>query len=768
MRYEHILAEFIQTPWAILPEKLETIAALVMLRVEGGRLTPEEIMARTGGRPAEKQPIRTGGVAVLPVYGVINHRMNMMSDMSGGTSIEKLTAQFRDAMADPAVASIIFDIDSPGGSVSGVPELASEIYSGRSRKRIVAQVNPQAASAAYWLASAASEIVSTPSGSAGSIGVFAAHEDVSRMLDAKGIRVSLISAGKFKTEANQFEPLSEEGRAYMQSRVDEYYGMFVDAVARGRDVRPANVREGFGQGRMASAQSALGMGMVDRIATLDQTVEQLLGSKPAGSTIRIETSEIPVAQAAETTATAKTTKGVIMETTETTAAAAAEKLVLAATSRANTIIQLATRAGMPEKAAGWVREEKSVDQVCLEISDLMASRAKPLAQPAPEPGAQVHLSEKESRRYSVLRGIRGLCARTAKRVGGDEDAGFEFEISDAIAKKLGRETNGFFMPTNLRNVSKEFMTDAAREQYNATLTGGGSPGSSLVQTTIMPSEFIELLRNLQVIYKLGARRMSDLQGNIALPKQTGAGTLYWTGEAPGTAVTESDQNFAQVAGSPKQAMAQTAYSRQFIIQSSLDAEALIREDLAMIFAIGMDLAALVGTGANNQPKGITLQTGTNYEYCSASGAGGNGGAITYALITQAQADLETYNVPLTSVGICTTPGVKQKLRNTAELSNTIALPIWHSDNTVGGWNAVASNQLPANGTYGTSHSNCHMLIAGAWNNLVMPEWGALEIIADPFTQAGKGLIVLTGSMLADVMVRYAQAFTVIPDILPAS
>jgi capsid assembly protease len=773
VRYEHILAEFRQTAWAILPETLEIIESLVLFRVEGGRLTPEEIMARTGGRPAAKQPTRTGGVAVLPVYGVINHRMNMMSDMSGGTSIEKLTAQFREALADPAVASIVLDVDSPGGSVTGVQELADEIYAARAQKQIAAQVNPQAASAAYWLASAASEIVSIPSGEAGSIGIFVPHTDYSKALEEAGVKKTLISAGKYKVEGNPFEPLTEEARAYLQSRVDQYYGPFVSAVARGRGVPVANVREGFGQGRMAGAQDALAMGMIDRVATLDQTVERLLGGSVKGAitSIRVQVPELPAAETTvETPASAETTKEVAMSTTVTPAAAAADALLAAEQARVSSIIQLANRSGMADKAPGWVRENKSVEAVQAEILDKLSRSATPM--PQPEPGPQVHLTEKESRDYSIMRLIRSLASSNQQLGIKAESAGFEMEVSAAIAKKMGRD--GIFVPTNLRNIDRSLLSEAGRatldgmnQRYNATLTGGGSPGSSLVQTTIMATEFIDLLRNLQVVYKAGARRLSDLQGNVALPKQTGAATLYWTGENPGSAVTETDQNFTQVLGSPKQAMAQTAYSRMFLIQSTLDAEQIIREDLAMINALGIDLAALVGTGSSNQPKGISNQTGTNYEYCGGS-SGGNGGAITYDLITQAQADIELSNVPETATSIVTTPRVKKKLRNLAELSNTISLPVWHSDNTVGGWNAFASNQLPATATYGSSGALCNMLIAGAWNNLIIAEWGAMEIIADPFTQAGKGNVVLTTSVLIDIMVRYAQAFTVIPDILPAS
>lgn len=139
----------------------------------------------------------------------------------------------------------------------------------------MAIANHLAASAAYWIGSAADELVVTPSGEVGAIGVFAAHEDISKSLEMEGIAISLISAGKYKTEGNPYEPLSDEARAAIQAEVDGYYDMFVKAVARNRGVKPADVRGGFGEGRVVRAQQAVSLGMADRIATLDETIERL-------------------------------------------------------------------------------------------------------------------------------------------------------------------------------------------------------------------------------------------------------------------------------------------------------------------------------------------------------------------------------------------------------------------------------------------------------------------------------------------------------------
>ena len=262
------------TPWAILESELTVLAARAALMF-GDDQSPVAALPR-GPRSAG------GAVAVLPLYGVTSHRASMQSLLAGGTSIEGFTAQFRAAIGDPAVKAVVLDVNSPGGSVFGVQELAAEILASRGRKPIIAVANSMMASAAYWVASAADDITVTPSGEVGSIGVYALHLNESAALDAAGISPTLISAGRYKTEGNPFEPLNADARAAMQSRVDEYYGMFVAAVAQGRGTTPAEVRSGFGQGRVVGAREAVRLGMADRVGTLDATLARLGVSVPAG------------------------------------------------------------------------------------------------------------------------------------------------------------------------------------------------------------------------------------------------------------------------------------------------------------------------------------------------------------------------------------------------------------------------------------------------------------------------------------------------------
>lgn len=277
-KYPHVLKAVFDTPWAITSEMLGLIAEVARFRAEGGHFSEDEIRQRIEAQT--NGPRRGGqianGVAVIPVYGVLSQRMTLMSALSGGTSVEQLTGQFRDALADPDIASIVFDIDSPGGSVDGIEEIATEVREARGAKHMVAVANTMAASAAYWIAAQADEVVATPSGQVGSIGIMAIHEDFSRAKDALGITTTFITAGKYKAEGHEDLPLSDEALAYVQDQVDEFYSMFVASVAKGRGASLAAVRgSGFGEGRIVLAKAAKAAGMVDRIETLDATVRRM-------------------------------------------------------------------------------------------------------------------------------------------------------------------------------------------------------------------------------------------------------------------------------------------------------------------------------------------------------------------------------------------------------------------------------------------------------------------------------------------------------------
>ena len=274
-----LLTAFYNTPWAIIPDRLPAIRAVLERWAAGVKLTDTEIQAAVGGAPqaavARRDQSSPRGIGIIPILGIVAQRT--AGDISTpGTATDRVRMQFAAMKNDDSVDAIVLDIDSPGGSVFGVQELAADIFAARGEKKVVAVANSLAASAAFWIGSAADEFVVTTGGEVGSIGVVAAHEDHSAELEARGIDVTLISAGKFKVEGNPFGPLDEEARQAIQSSVDEYYAAFINAVAKHRGVSTKEVQNGFGEGRTVSAQKAVQENMVDRVETFDATIERLM------------------------------------------------------------------------------------------------------------------------------------------------------------------------------------------------------------------------------------------------------------------------------------------------------------------------------------------------------------------------------------------------------------------------------------------------------------------------------------------------------------
>ena len=251
--------EMAASPWALMPECL---AAVV-----------HPFAVSTQARPVmRRDPTSSkGAIAVLSLSGVITQHPDWMGD----TSIDGFMADFMMAMKDPAVGAILISIDSPGGSVYGVQEVSEMMLSLREQKPVVAFANSLAASAAYWIGCSASRFYCTPGGEVGSIGVWQAHMDISGMLDNAGIQTTVISAGKYKTEGNPYQPLDVDAQAFMQSRVDDYYAAFVAAVASARGVAPDVVRSGMGQGRVLGAADALKQNMIDGVMTLPQVLQEM-------------------------------------------------------------------------------------------------------------------------------------------------------------------------------------------------------------------------------------------------------------------------------------------------------------------------------------------------------------------------------------------------------------------------------------------------------------------------------------------------------------
>ncbi|MFY0619316.1 S49 family peptidase [Shimia sp.] len=277
--------------WAIEPQKAAEILGLLALRAGGsGRdWTGPENEPVYAGEPVQG---RRGTIHVLRLHGTIMPRGGMMAQMSGGASLEVFQKAFLRAAEDSTAQAIVIDTDTPGGMVDQVPETAKLIYQARRAGRpIVAVSNTTAASAGYWIASAADELVVTHSGRVGSIGVYTMHDNLSDALREAGIERTLISAGSKKTQGNPYEPLDEDARAAIQARIDGTYKAFTSDVAKFRGVEPSVVRADpdkadshFGGGRAYDAREALRLGMVDRVATLNETLNRLASGRGSRST----------------------------------------------------------------------------------------------------------------------------------------------------------------------------------------------------------------------------------------------------------------------------------------------------------------------------------------------------------------------------------------------------------------------------------------------------------------------------------------------------
>ncbi|MDF3821957.1 S49 family peptidase [Leptospira sp. 96542] len=269
------LIDLVNAPWAIIPERLVEMQGIYVTHLRGEKIDIAAIEARLGRPLANEQQeyvVREGGIAVLPIEGVIAPKANLFTRISGGFSAQMGVTQIESAIADNRVKGLVLLIDSPGGSVFGTPELAATVRELAADKPIVAVTDGMMASAAYWIGSAANAVyASGPTVQVGSIGVVTSHTHV----PAGAAQVTEITAGRYKRMGSSNKPLTEEGAKYLQGQVDHLYSVFVDAVADNRGSTADVVLEHMADGRIFIGQQAMDAGLIDGFATLDAIVEQM-------------------------------------------------------------------------------------------------------------------------------------------------------------------------------------------------------------------------------------------------------------------------------------------------------------------------------------------------------------------------------------------------------------------------------------------------------------------------------------------------------------
>ena len=349
----------------------------------------------------------------------------------------------------------------------------------------------------------------------------------------------------------------------------------------------------------------------------------------------------------------------------------------------------------------------------------------------------IGMSQKESRQFSVVRAINALVTNDWSK------AGLEKEASIAQGQKLGKDARGFFLPT-----------DVQRDLTVGTATAGGHT----VSTDLLSGSFIDMLRNKMTVMDLGATMLTNLNGNVAVPRQTGGSTAYWVAESG--AVTESAQAFDQVSMSPKTVGAFSDLSRKLLLQSSIDIENFVRNDLATTLAIEIDRAAIHGSGSSNQPAGILATSGIG------DVAGGtNGAAPTYAHIVGLETQVAQDNADTGSLNYLTNSKVRGKLLQTEKASNTAQF-VWGDNNTMRGYNAAVSNQVSSTLTKG-NQSLSSAIIFGNWNDLLVGMWGGLDIAVDTSTGSASGTVRIVSLQDIDLAVRHAESFAAMKDALTA-
>jgi len=366
------------------------------------------------------------------------------------------------------------------------------------------------------------------------------------------------------------------------------------------------------------------------------------------------------------------------------------------------------------------------------------------------PDLDVDLSAKEQREYSITKAIR------ASILNDWSDAGLERAASNALAKQLKRDPSagGFFLPANLQ----------VRAPY---AVGASATGGALVQTQLLAGNFIDALVNRLSVVQAGVTMLPGLIGNVDLPRKTAKTTSYWVTESQ--AVTESEGLFDKVSFTPKVVGCYSKYSRLAIQNTTPDIEMIVRNDLAEVMARAIDLAALSGSGSSGQPKGILNQTGIG-----TVAMGTNGGAVTLEAMLNLRASVAAANVdPSRGSFIINTKTenalMQLKTSGSGEYlfapEGSMAGPAGLSVLKIAGCPVIVSNQLTSSGTKGTG-TNLSTALFGDFSQAILAQWGALEILANPYGAGfNAGDVEIRALQTVDFNVRHPEAFAKVVDLI---
>jgi HK97 family phage major capsid protein len=376
------------------------------------------------------------------------------------------------------------------------------------------------------------------------------------------------------------------------------------------------------------------------------------------------------------------------------------------------------------------------------------------------------MDKSDRKRFSVFRLVRSLtnAARPGSFPTSLCDAALEREFSDELKKRLKITTEGPLIPDSLSRALGTQTIGSGAGQIALT-------SEAAAVATYTHPEVIELLRNRPRIEQLGARRLGGLTGIIRLPRQSAAGTAQWVGE--GAAVTPYDLAMDFISVTPHRISAQTAWTVELLAESAPDIEGLARFDQDVVIKLALDLAAISGPGGAS-PLGLMNLTGLTLLSPSGTAFGDGGKPLTWADILAFESTVAAANADVATSGFMFTPEVRAQLKATPKFASGYAIPIWDDGpkdpmgiDTQGpaGYRAAVTNQLAKNGTKsGVTGSILHNAIFGDWSQVIVADWGAREVVVDPYTQAASGAIVVTQRALHDVACRHVAAFVANPYI----
>lgn len=392
--------------------------------------------------------------------------------------------------------------------------------------------------------------------------------------------------------------------------------------------------------------------------------------------------------------------------------------------RVRELTEMGRQYGAADKASQFILDGKTAEDFRRELlADFATQRAqKPMAEQLKD--GEVGLTDKEARSYSIMRAVRALANPNNKQF--QKDAAFEIECSIAAADKAGKESRGLMIPADVLN------------RAFSTTTPSGGPGSNAIATNLMADQFIELLRHRTWALKR-VTTMGGLVGNVDIPRQNSATQAYWVGE--GAAPSESEPGIDQIAFSPKTLAAYTDITRKLMLQSTPDAELIVRNDLLKVMALALDHAVLYGSGSANQPKGLINQTGINAVPLAAA-------TPTFAELVAMETAIAVADADVGSMSYVFNPADRGAFKTTLKFPGVNgASTIWEPGNTVNGYDTDVTNQIATGDRF-----------FGNWADFIVAMWSGLDMMVDPYSLSTSGGTRIVVFQDVDMNIRHPQSF----------